>query len=516
MKSQIDQFPKYFPGNSRSLLSNFDQHDIDSDSVRTGLRFLPSDRLEINLTANYSTVDQAGPTRKTAGPGGLYYTPDAALLPNYENAIHDNLVEDPGFWKSDIWGVTGRIDRDFNDTMTFTSLTSFREVDSELNWVIATENVARLRLSTGTVPLAVYGSNDYVDDSETFTQEFRRTSPGSGPFQWVGGLYYLNEETYRDETVPAGLLVPDGDGGALVLVPAADAGDKQDNTTDSYAIFGQVTWDITDKLAITAGGRQDWEEKKISRLRTPNGLAPARIFDFSTSEDWSAFTAKGGIEFQATDDLFFYATVCKGFKSGGYQGSAATELAAITPFEPEGSPIGTPGQWVIGMGYDDSLIEEQRHPERSDLDAISSEHPIALIHVSGHLTTVNSMALDVSGIAAETPDPPGGMIRRQPGSNEPNGVMEETATAPLRHIYSGGYGGGGGRPVRTCARPLRCTPGTGSPRSRTGALPGRSTRWSGKHPSPGTSISTWCCTPWVWTRRFPFRKASRWASTRTG
>ncbi len=48
--------------------------------------------------------------------------------------------------------------------MTFTSLTSFREVDSELNWVIATEDVARLRLSTGTVPLAVYGSNDYVDD----------------------------------------------------------------------------------------------------------------------------------------------------------------------------------------------------------------------------------------------------------------------------------------------------------------------------------------------------------------
>jgi predicted amidohydrolase YtcJ len=96
-----------------------------------------------------------------------------------------------------------------------------------------------------------------------------------------------------------------------------------------------------------------------------------------------------------------------------------------------------PGQWVIGMGYDDSLIEEQRHPNRSDLDAISGEHPIALIHVSGHLTTVNSMALDLSGITAETPDPPGGVIRRQPGSAEPNGVLEETATAPLRHIYYG-------------------------------------------------------------------------------
>jgi predicted amidohydrolase YtcJ len=103
-----------------------------------------------------------------------------------------------------------------------------------------------------------------------------------------------------------------------------------------------------------------------------------------------------------------------------------------------------PGQWVIGMGYDDSLIEEQRHPDRSDLDAISSDHPIALIHVSGHLTTVNSMALDLSGITAETPDPPGGAIRRQPGTNEPNGILEETATAPLRHIY----GGGGGADVR--------------------------------------------------------------------
>ncbi len=91
------------------------------------------------------------------------------------------------------------------------------------------------------------------------------------------------------------------------------------------------------------------------------------------------------------------------------------------------------------MGYDDSLIEEQRHPDRSDLDAISRDHPIALIHVSGHLTTVNSMALDLSGITAETPDPPGGAIRRQPGTNEPNGILEETATAPLRHIY---YGGG--------------------------------------------------------------------------
>lgn len=91
-----------------------------------------------------------------------------------------------------------------------------------------------------------------------------------------------------------------------------------------------------------------------------------------------------------------------------------------------------PGSWVIGNGYDDSLITEQRHPNRDDLDAVSRDHPIALVHVSGHLMAANSVALELVGIDAEMTDPPGGHIRRRAGSREPNGVLEETATYPLR------------------------------------------------------------------------------------
>lgn len=90
------------------------------------------------------------------------------------------------------------------------------------------------------------------------------------------------------------------------------------------------------------------------------------------------------------------------------------------------------GEWVIGRGYDDSLIAEQRHPDRDDLDAVSAEHPIALIHISGHLMAANSRALARGGITAESEDPLGGIIRRRPGSREPDGVLEETAMAPLR------------------------------------------------------------------------------------
>ena len=90
--------------------------------------------------------------------------------------------------------------------------------------------------------------------------------------------------------------------------------------------------------------------------------------------------------------------------------------------------------WVIGMGYDDSLISEQRHPNRDDLDAVSTDHAIALLHVSGHLTAANSKALARAGITSDTPDPNGGIIRRRPGSSEPDGVLEETATYPLRRF----------------------------------------------------------------------------------
>lgn len=85
------------------------------------------------------------------------------------------------------------------------------------------------------------------------------------------------------------------------------------------------------------------------------------------------------------------------------------------------------GEWVFGYGYDDSLIAENRHPDRDDLDRASSDHPIALMHVSGHLAAVNSAALAQRDVTAETSDPPGGVIRRRENSREPNGVLEETA-----------------------------------------------------------------------------------------
>ena len=84
-----------------------------------------------------------------------------------------------------------------------------------------------------------------------------------------------------------------------------------------------------------------------------------------------------------------------------------------------------PGRWITGRGYDDTLLAERRHPTRADLDRVSTEHPIWLTHVSGHLGVANSEALSRAKIGRATPQPGDGRIRVD-AAGEPTGVFEES------------------------------------------------------------------------------------------
>lgn len=85
------------------------------------------------------------------------------------------------------------------------------------------------------------------------------------------------------------------------------------------------------------------------------------------------------------------------------------------------------GDWILGRGYDQTLIKERRHPSRSDLDRVSAKHPILITHTSGHLAVANSAALELAGITRDTPDPNGGKIWRNRDTGEPTGLLEESA-----------------------------------------------------------------------------------------
>lgn len=87
--------------------------------------------------------------------------------------------------------------------------------------------------------------------------------------------------------------------------------------------------------------------------------------------------------------------------------------------------------WIVGMGFDDAELKEKRFPTREDLDKVSTEIPVCIVHISGHFCVLNSKGLELKKITAASKNPSGGVIRRQQNSNEPNGVLEELAAIPV-------------------------------------------------------------------------------------
>jgi predicted amidohydrolase YtcJ len=95
--------------------------------------------------------------------------------------------------------------------------------------------------------------------------------------------------------------------------------------------------------------------------------------------------------------------------------------AAITP----------KGMMIRGVGYNETHLGGQ--PIRDSLDKASTDHPIQISHVSGHLSAANSFLMDINGIDENTKDPAGGAFERYPGTNKPDGICKESAAGYLHH-----------------------------------------------------------------------------------
>ncbi|MBN8665014.1 MAG: amidohydrolase [Chitinophagales bacterium] len=87
--------------------------------------------------------------------------------------------------------------------------------------------------------------------------------------------------------------------------------------------------------------------------------------------------------------------------------------------------------WIAGMGFDDAVLKENRFPTRADLDQVSKDTPIIVVHISAHFCVMNTKGLEKMGITAATPNPEGGLIRREKDGKTPDGVLEELAAIPL-------------------------------------------------------------------------------------
>ena len=321
------------------LGSEFD--DADSWNARANLRFLPTEKLEMNLVLDFMSEDVV--------PAALDSTPDD------RKSSHNR----PSFEERDVSGAAFTIDYALTDSIDLTSITSKRGYDT-----------SRAGDDDGAIVDAYFTTGE--QDTDQFSQEIRLTSNSDSRFQWLLGAYYLESDlsersvnnlfpdplfqllngiTCTDlfilQLTQAGL--PPGAAAATAANLCADAvaGHQVDHEAETTAIFGQLSYEFTDSLKLTAGLRGS-SERKDFRLRQPGPGGALFLLpgvDSSFDRDDRSVDPMVSLSY-ATGNSNYYATVSRGSKSGGFNTgavAAATQLADVE-FDEE-----TLGNYEVGV-----------------------------------------------------------------------------------------------------------------------------------------------------------------------
>ncbi len=168
-----------------------------------------------------------------------------------------------------------------------------------------------------------------TSEYQNFTHETRFTSSSDGPINYTVGLFYGDSEFIRG--YPPALQPGANDALHAAIGAPADIvpGDlifitEQPEQVEELAIFGEVTWDVTEQLALTAGGR--WYDTSVSFSSVSDGFANGGPSEFSGKQSESGFNPKVMASFDATDNVNVYASASKGFRIGGVNGQISPTL----------------------------------------------------------------------------------------------------------------------------------------------------------------------------------------------
>jgi iron complex outermembrane receptor protein len=170
------------------------------------------------------------------------------------------------------------------------------------------------------------------EEQDQLSTELSLSSTGDGSTQWIVGLYFFSEEATRFSTI----FADDFDRNAILFGRSAGFRVGGDVEADSSAVFGQVAFDISDTVSLTAGGRMSWDSKDA----VINLLSPFPAFNFMTlvtdvpvGDSWNEPTGKVTLDWSPRDDLLLYASYARGYKSGGINlnGNPATNAV----YDPE-------------------------------------------------------------------------------------------------------------------------------------------------------------------------------------
>lgn len=320
------------------------QNSVSNASVRTQLLLRPNADLDVRWSADYDQQNpdcctqvfvRYGPSLRAparqfpALAAHFGYTP--ASSDPYDR-VADSDAEIRAYQR--IYGTSLNVNWD-TPIGTLTSVSAYR------TWRWRPSN------DRDYMSLDVRARSQNPSDQFQWSQELRLASNQDGAVDWVVGAYAFGQEVETTGTEEYG-----ADAAYWLIGPSVPsnlldgyaAGTHVISKTQSYALFGEATWHATDRLHLTAGLRYTFEEKSVYYNQTISGglvtadptLINAQLgiarpqFYVADIEDESP-SWRASVAYDVTDDVFVYATVANGYKSGGLN-------AAGIPTQPNGSP----------------------------------------------------------------------------------------------------------------------------------------------------------------------------------
>ncbi|WP_264943868.1 TonB-dependent receptor [Sphingomonas canadensis] len=367
LSSRIAVFGEAHDGYLKNLYpSGRDNNDKETFGGRFQLRWQPSAGADILLRGYFQKFGGAGPGSRYLGTdivsangyptqgnvgigtGGQRVGADvfnlartrtgAAVLPR-PTGFYEVRKDAPEFVDLLIKGADLEADIDLSDTILLRSTSSYQ---TNTNEILVDSDNSELPIETR------YRKND----ASQFSQEFNLLSQTQSPFQWLFGAYFYREElTERFQTiVPAGLIP------TTIVLPAGavrgGGGVQQDRVvnhkTESYALFGQLSYELTPGLVATAGLRHTWDNKVQDRTgggqidittgiraTTPGliGYEPPSHGEASFAE----FTYRFSLAYEFARDHNLFASYSRGYKSGGFDfnGGVVDPVVGQVPYKPE-------------------------------------------------------------------------------------------------------------------------------------------------------------------------------------
>jgi iron complex outermembrane receptor protein len=335
----------YRDGDIYNVIQKQDQNARESETLRGQIYWQATDKLLLRFAADYTSQQpecctqlfwKYGPTLKPANQQYPALAAGKGYAPPSTN-IHDRKADVDSLIQADQWlsglALTGDYDFDF---ATLTVIAAHREWDWEP------------RNDRDYTALDVTRQSANPSHQKQDSLEIRLGSNGSNTVDWTAGLYYFDQNITTAGVTEYGAdatywLLP-----GTVTPPALLDGYAVFNNssidTTSYAAFGQLTWNITDKFRVTPGIRYTNEEKDGEYVATVSGglvtadttlinrrLGIARPQAYAASTSDGSWSGQIAVSYDISEDVHLYGTWSQGFKSGGINMSGIPNTAAGTP-----------------------------------------------------------------------------------------------------------------------------------------------------------------------------------------